>query len=148
MGKFIIAYILLLFIAIYLVFPSEAENGVSVTETSRSSQIGGAILAGIVAGGVGAIIGGLSGKTTTTEIKNFELRIIFNNTENPVFIINFQHYFEQANHWYSLITVLIKQADKEDEFKSRKEASSSSVVDELQKLAELKNKRNNFSTRI
>lgn len=34
------------------------EDGASVTKTSRSSQLGGALVGGLVLGGVGAIIGG------------------------------------------------------------------------------------------
>ena len=38
------------------------EDNVTITKTSRTSQVGGAIVGGMLAGGVGAVIGGLSGK--------------------------------------------------------------------------------------
>lgn len=40
-------------------------DGKSVTKTSRASQFVGTAIGGVLAGGVGAIIGGLSGSTST-----------------------------------------------------------------------------------
>lgn len=40
------------------------ENGVTITKTARGNQLGGALIGGLALGGVGAIIGGLSGKIT------------------------------------------------------------------------------------
>ena len=47
-------------------------DGNEVVKTSRTSQIGGALVGGILAGGVGAIIGGLSAEQTK-EVKFREL---------------------------------------------------------------------------
>lgn len=147
------------------------EDDVSVTNTSRTSQIGGAILGGLLAGGVGAIIGGLSGSTNSSkEVFKIDLRITANDTQKPVYTINFltadildfngkpfpikkddQKYklsAEKVNHWYALISVLIKQADEEDRVKVvessnntttiiQENLSNISVADELQKLHEL-----------
>jgi len=66
------------------------EDGQTVTKTSRSGQIGGAIVGSLVAGGVGAIIGGLSAKqTSNNEVNRVDLKIIANNTKNPLKLINF-----------------------------------------------------------
>lgn len=110
----------------------EAEviiDGETVTKTSRSSQIGGAILGGILAGGVGAVIGGLSGKTASKEkVKSIQLKVIVNDIKNPLQIIPFlnetnsidrsNQKFINANkevmHWHSLFKVIIDMADKEE----------------------------------
>src|SRR5690606_17399485 len=66
------------------------EDGDTITSTSRSSQIGGALVGGIALGGVGAIVGGLSGKTTSTrKPKRLDLRITVNRTDSPIHDINF-----------------------------------------------------------
>lgn len=141
------------------------EDGITVTKTSRSSQLGGALLGGVLAGGVGAIIGGLSGSTTSTnEVNSIDLKIIVNDTKTPIHIINFlnadvidfngkpfpvkksddkyKNAIEKANYWQSLISVLIKKADKEDKEKEKETISvnnknNNSVADEIKKLNEL-----------
>ncbi|WP_377887475.1 SHOCT domain-containing protein [Alkalihalobacillus sp. R86527] len=137
------------------------EDGVTVNKTSRSSQIGGAILGGIVAGGTGAIIGGLSGESTTEEeVNRIDLKVIVNDTKQPVKFISFlldesddpmtnkpfgikksdsryKDAFKEVTHWHSLISVLIRQADQHD--KVHKEESSNSVADEIKKLSDLFN---------
>lgn len=132
------------------------EDGVQLTKTSRGSQLGGAILGGVLAGGVGAVIGGLSGKTTTTNelVKSISLRVILNDTNKPFFIgyflkeneeINknsnqYEEALKLANHWFSLISVLIKQADEKDTAPKEIVKSGNdqrSVADELLKLSEL-----------
>ncbi|WP_413381215.1 SHOCT domain-containing protein [Alkalihalobacillus sp. 1P02AB] len=113
------------------------EDGITVNKTSRSSQIGGALLGGVLAGGVGAIIGGLSGSSTSTqEVNSVDIKIVVNDTSEPIFIINFakadvpdfngkpfpmkkddEKYkkgIKSANYWHSLISVLIKKADDLD----------------------------------
>jgi hypothetical protein len=105
------------------------ENKESITVTSRGSQIGGALLGGIIAGGVGAIIGGLSGsKRNISKVESLELYIIVNDTSQPIQKISF---FDKNNitspkikeyekvkhkieHWHHLISVLIKRADDHD----------------------------------
>jgi len=129
------------------------EDGTTITKTSRSSQLGGALIGGIAQGGVGALIGGLSGKTTTSgKIKRVVLRLIVNDTTNPTHEIYFQNVegnsggliheaaMKQARHWHSLCDVLIKRADEEDKVlapKTPQIISQPYVADELKKLAEL-----------
>lgn len=132
-------------------------DGISVTSTNRASQLGGALLGGLLAGGVGAIIGGLSGSTTSKDkVKKIELNVIVNDTVNPVHKITFldsefstfskdsQEYkdgYNTAYHCHQLIGVLIKQADNEDKRKEQinKQSQDFSVADELRKLQQLKN---------
>jgi hypothetical protein len=153
------------------------EDGVAITKSSRGSQIGGALVGGLIAGGVGAIIGGLSGqKTSTNLVKSLDLKIIVKDTVNPFFIINFmnnvfeptggqnkigeskesgkyKYAFERITHWQSLISVLIKRANEDDNVVSQNNTfnshvpvvlpdpnsnnKSNFVADELLKLSEL-----------
>ncbi len=135
------------------------EDGDSITKTSRSSQLGSALVGGILLGGVGAIVGGLSGSTRTSQnVSNITLRIIINNTKKPahdVSLLNntitkkssmYSEVMNNARHWHSLIVILIRKADEDDKEKSqsdlKKAISSSStplsLADELSKLAQLK----------
>lgn len=131
-------------------------DGDTVTKTSRSSQAGGALVGGVLLGGVGAIIGGLSGKKTAVEkVRRVDLRIVVNNTQKPVHDINLysgetnknsmfhKAATEKARHWHSLIAILIKRADEEDKAKEstpQPVEKNKSVADELSKLMELKEK--------
>lgn len=134
------------------------EDGNSITKTSRTSQAGGLLVGGLLLGGVGAIVGGLSGKTKTTEkIQKIDLRLIVNDVSQPLHDIAFMnvegnkggiiHNFalQNARHWHGVIEVLIKEADGEELKKTIPDHSTASsknnisVADELKKLAELKN---------
>ena len=130
------------------------EDGATVTKTVRSSQIGGALIGGVALGGVGAIIGGLSGKTQTSgKVKKVDLRLTINDTNNPLHDINFlgletkkdgfiyKQAIQQARHCHGLIEVLIKHADLEEKAENTNHTMklpSASVADELKKLAELR----------
>ncbi len=102
------------------------EDGDTVTKTSRASQLGGALVGGLIAGGVGTIVGGLSGKRKSLQkVRRVDLKIIVNDTRKPVHILNFfdyetekgsiqyQNVMAKANHWYGLISVYIKRAEQE-----------------------------------
>lgn len=141
------------------------EDGKTVTNTSRSSQIGGAIVGGVLAGGAGAVIGGLSGKKSSEkEINKIDLKVIVNNTKSPIKLINFltaddidfngkpfpikkdspkyKSAMSSINHWHSLLGLLIKQTDSEDTGNTKNnklnENINLSVADELNKLLQLK----------
>lgn len=132
------------------------EDGQTVTKTSRSSQIGGALVGGIALGAAGAVIGGLSGKTVSEKgkVKRIDLRLIVNDTQSPCQDVNFLNLecktdeflyktaIEQARHWHGLIAVIIKKADQKDEgpaTATRKgESNTDSIADEISKLAQLK----------
>jgi hypothetical protein len=133
------------------------EDGVTITKTARGSQIGGALIGGLALGGVGAIIGGLSGKRTSSDkVTRIDLRITVNRTSNPIHDINFMNVehkkngiiynaaIGQARHWHGLLAVLIKRADSEDIAKEGELVEvktnllpKGSVADELVKLSEL-----------
>lgn len=130
------------------------EDGEAVSRTERSSQIGGALIGGLAFGGVGAIIGGLSGKTRTSDkVKIIDLRLTVNDTANPLHDVRFLDLetkkesflyvgaINQVRHWHGLMEVLIKRADADDKAANMDESlksSPGSLADELKKLAELR----------
>lgn len=130
------------------------EDGDTITKTSRSSQICGALIGGLALGGVGAIIGGLSGKKVNKDkVERIDLRLIVNDTKNPNHDLNFlddetskggfiyKGAIKEARHWYGLIEVIIKQADQDDGKLAKEEpniaSNSNHIADELEKLAQL-----------
>ncbi len=132
------------------------EDGETVTKTSRTSQIGGALIGGLAFGGVGAIIGGLSGSTTSSEkVSKIELVITVNDVSDPLHCItlmdlgyrvkkdneDYMYKMGDAKRWHGVIQVLIRQADQEDgenernaELENMPSFSSTSVADEVLKL--------------
>jgi hypothetical protein len=121
------------------------EDGNSVTRTSRAGQIGGAMVGGLVLGGVGAIIGGLSGKRVTEDkCSRIELRLVINDTSNPIHDVVFlnqeteknfvyKNAMDVARSWHALCSVLIKRADEE-----QIEEGPVRATEELAKLVDLK----------
>lgn len=130
------------------------EDGATVTKTVRSSQIGGALIGGLALGGVGAIIGGLSGKTQTSgKVKKIDLRLTINDTKSPLHDVCFlnletkkdsslyRQVIQQARHWHGLVEVLIKRADIEDKGNITSgitQIHPRSIADEIKKLADLR----------
>lgn len=110
------------------------EDGETITSTIRSSQLGGALIGGLALGGVGALIGGLSGKTSSNnKVSKIELRVKINDTVDPnhdVILLGrplekkgfgktmYETYIKEAREWQSIIEVLIKQADIADKAKA------------------------------
>lgn len=133
------------------------ENGVTVTKTSRTSQIGGAALGGLLAGNVGAMIGGLSGKKTSeNEVNKLELIIIVNTFSDPVIKIPFfdvrssvkktdktyRTALNDIQKWNAILGTLIQTADNDDiktQQQTNANAASNSLSDEINKLVDLKN---------
>lgn len=137
------------------------EDGETVTKTSRGSQIGGALIGGLALGGVGAIIGGLSGSTKSAEkISKLALLITINDIANPVHYVMFIHEeslshkksgtvyknaMGQAQEWHGKIQVLIRQADEEDRRQEKDNLMKTvaitpptSLADELTKIGTLR----------
>lgn len=62
----------------------------TVSKTSRGEQIAGAAIGGVLAGGVGAIIGGLSSSSKqVTMVKSITMKITVDDFKNPVHYIDF-----------------------------------------------------------
>lgn len=134
------------------------EDGTSVTKTVRSSQIGGAVVGGLLLGGVGALVGSLSGKTKTSgKIKRIDLRLIVNDTSTPLHDVAFMNVegkkdgiiytqaIQVARRWHGIVEVLIKRANAEErslqdsERQTQPALPNASVADEIKKLADLHN---------
>lgn len=128
------------------------EGGVSITQSKRLSQIGGVIVGGVLLGGAGAIIGGLSGKKKTSDYTNdITLRLCINDTQNPIIDIQFlnqeatkdsalyKYRSEQARRWHTIFSILIKRADLESsQTEAQPSKFSGTITEEIRKLAELK----------
>lgn len=133
------------------------EDGTTVTKTMRASQIRGAIVGGLVLGGVGAIIGGLSGKNqASSRVKEVTLRIVVNDIQSPLHDVNllnlettkdnavYKQAIEQARQWQGIMEVAIRQADQEDKITTQNPVvqlplQTISAADEIMKLADLRN---------
>lgn len=138
------------------------EDGHTTIKTERSSQIGGAIVGGLLLGGVGAVLGGLSGnKNSKNIVTRIDLRITVNNMQKPVHdVILFMQdegstleptaARNTARHWNGALSVIIKRASQEADSPLNEESKQSpknqvvtasalplSTADELRKLADL-----------
>ncbi|TRZ37009.1 SHOCT domain-containing protein [Niallia circulans] len=134
------------------------EDDETVSVTSRTSQLGGALVGGALAGGVGAVIGGLSGKQKQKRaVKSIKLILTIDDLENPIYTIEIERFHKPADtnsreyanaynvalNWFKLLEVIIKQGDKEYNVERNKQLMNndetkilnSSVADELTKLA-------------
>lgn len=100
------------------------QDGASVTKTVRSSQLAGVLIGGLVFGGVGAVVGGLSGSRRTHDTtRRIELRLLVNDTATSIHDVCFLEYetkkdsfsyrdaIQRAREWHGLIEVLMNRAD-------------------------------------
>lgn len=102
------------------------EDEHSIVVTSRTSQIGGAIVGGALAGGFGAVIGGLSGKQKQKrEVKKIEMLLTLDDLKTPYLkmkIVEFDRptstnsypypeKYEEAFSWFKLMEVIIKRSE-------------------------------------
>lgn len=140
----------------------------STTKTSRSSQVIGTAVGGFLLGGTGAIIGGLSGKKTTSSqefVTSLSLRIVIDDLSNPVFTVPFiegqilkkdseyQSIKNNISKWNGLLTIFLKRSEQlsAEQFSKEKELakqisknnsieSDSSFKEELASLSRSGNK--------
>jgi len=125
------------------------EDGITILKSSTSGAIGRSILGGILGGGIGAIIGGTTGsKTQNQRIENIDLKIIINDTESPVYRINFLSLttrkgsflykiaFKEAEKWHGILSGFIRQGNDAESNKTNN-GNKFLIADELTKLKEL-----------
>lgn len=136
-------------------------DGECETSTSRSSQIAGAAVGGLLLGGVGMIIGGLSGKKKTNrKVSSIEIRVTVDDVNNPLHDVQLlsreisrnspeaKRIMEEARLFHAHLDVMIKGADQASRNAERRRlleaqismtnAPTLSIAGELRALSELK----------
>jgi hypothetical protein len=116
------------------------EDGNSLTTTSRTSQVAGAVVGNLMLGGAGLLIGALSGsKKTSSTVSSLEVRLLVNDTKSPTWSIAFicseipkksatyKKYASEAENLPGIIKVLIKRADDEDKIAETRPQQSNPV---------------------
>lgn len=141
---------------------SYEENGNQLYSKSTGRTVGGAIVGGVLMGGAGAVVGGLSGATTQSkEIKNMDIKILLRSTSRSTCILHFKDidkvlktkeevdrkfydtYIKNAEKAKDILSVIIDNAKQASAPIAQPlvqpvVTSSNSVADELTKLAKLK----------
>lgn len=142
---------------------SYEENGSQLYTKSAGRTVGGAIVGGVLMGGAGAVVGGLSGASKQNkEIKNMDLRVLLRSTSRTSCVLHFKDidrvlktkndadrklyktYIMNANRAKDILSVIIDNAKQinapiaQPVSQSVVTPSANSVADELTKLAKLK----------
>lgn len=142
---------------------SYEENGSQLYTKSAGRTVGGAIVGGVLMGGAGAVVGGLSGGSKQNkEIKNMDIKILLRSTSRTTCVLHFKDvdrvlktkdetdrklyetYVKNANQAKDILSIIIDNAKQSSVPIAQLVAqpvvapSSSSVADELAKLAKLK----------
>lgn len=125
---------------------------------STMRTIGGGLVGGAIAGGAGAVIGGLSGDSKMKkEVSKIEVKILLRNQSSPAYTIqcyNSGTPMDVSSPGYNIITktareivdhisVIIDMMDREYQHQENmliSEPKTQSVADELEKLCALKDK--------
>lgn len=92
----------------------------TVSNTERGSQIVGAAVGALLAGGVGAIIGGLSGgKRSKKKLSEIALKVVVDDLKNPMYLIPIysekkartptKEELREVDEWHSLLQVIISR---------------------------------------
>lgn len=143
---------------------SYEENGNQLYTKSAGRTVGGAIVGGVLMGGAGAVVGGLSGASKQNkEVKNIDIKILLRSTSRTSCILHFKDvdrvlktkndldrtlyetYTKNANEAKDVLSVIIDNAKQAQvstpvaqPLIQQVSTSTSSVADELAKLAKLK----------
>ncbi|AKO91904.1 hypothetical protein BEH_07190 [Priestia filamentosa] len=108
------------------------EDGNTISQISRTGQLGGALLGTMIAGTAGAIVGGLSASRSKVEkITDMKLRVIVDDTSSPIHEVTFFHtskneaikksdatykqVYRTILEWQKIVEILIKRADQEEQ---------------------------------
>lgn len=141
---------------------SYEENGNQLYTKSAARTVGGAVVGGVLMGGAGAVVGGLSGASKQNkEIKNMDIKILLRNTSRTSCVLNFkavdkvlvtkndadrqlyEKYLKHANQAKDTLAVIIDNAKQVNDSSIKLVAQvpttlQTSIADELAKLAKLK----------
>ena len=138
---------------------SYEENGNQLYTKSAGRTVGGAIVGGVLMGGAGAVVGGLSGASKQNkEIKNMDIKILLRSTTRPSCVLHFKEidrdlktkdeidrnlyetYVKRANQAKDILSIIIDNAKQTIApiVQPVVAPDSRSVADELAKLAKLK----------
>lgn len=143
---------------------SYEENGNQLYTKSAGRTVGGAIVGGVLMGGAGAVVGGLSGASKQNkEVKSIDIKILLRSTSRTSCVLHFKDidrvlktkedsdrkmyetYTKNANEAKDILSVIIDNAKQVQvsapviqPLIQQVPSSSSSVADELAKLAKLK----------
>lgn len=143
-----------------------SENGTTLSSKSTMRTIGGTVVGGALAGGAGAVVGGLSGSSKIEKrIKKVQVKIRLRDISNPSFIINsfdaatmttksdgvkednmegyiLKQGIQDGKRITDIISVIIDEVDnssgKPVNVSNSTKSAQSSVADELNKLLDLK----------
>lgn len=122
----------------------------SIIKTDRVNQISGAVVGGLLTGGIGALVMAMgASKKQIDKVNKIQLKILTTQTHNPIHTILFYHKnswgipkssLEDANKWYDLISVAIKESQVATKNAEVQESASitPSLSDELLKLSNLR----------
>lgn len=130
------------------------EDGLTVTTTSRTSQLGGALVGGLALGGVGMLAGALTGSNTTIgQVTRIELLVKLDDMSEPVHRITlhagrldrtspqYKAARGEAEKWAAVVAILVRKAETAGrDARPLSEPTAPtipSVADELKKLADL-----------
>ena len=127
------------------------DDSVTISKHSTMDTIGGAVIGGVLAGGVGAIIGGGSGDvTSTTQVHSIKVHVVVRNQKTASFSIEcceescvkgsalYNKFYNKARDIMDNISLAIDKVDTENQQSiepSPKEQRN--AVQELKDLAEL-----------
>lgn len=143
---------------------SYEENGNQLYTKSASRTVGGAIVGGVLMGGAGAVVGGLSGASKQNkEVKSIDVKILLRSTSRSSCVLHFKDidrvlktkedadrkmyetFTKNANEAKDILSVIIDNAKQiqvsapvAQPLVQQVSSPSPSVADELAKLAKLK----------
>lgn len=138
---------------------SYVENGKSLYTKSMGRTVGGAVVGGMLMGGSGAVVGGLSGAIEANkEVDDMDIKILLRKTNNTSLVLHFndskkllktkdEHdklsydsYLKNANRAKDVLSVIIDKAKQipATTIQQPRQSVPTGVADELAKLAKLK----------
>lgn len=139
------------------------EDGTTISSKSTMRTIGGTLVGGMLAGGVGAVVGGLSGNSKNLKkVSAIQVKISIRDLNVPSITIDafnartmttdgkpikpdglsgylYQKGISDANKIVDLITFIIDKIDHKSNNSETSTQPTISIASEIQKLAELKN---------